>query len=112
MRPGSSDSPNSGVSVCQRRTPPRFAADRTTGHESLTSLPQGVSAGTFHPPSPKRIDRFTHGFAGRHNIRDQAAADRTERFTSGLTSKRLHCMQRIAEVDPSDKIDQPKTLAR
>ncbi|MYB35298.1 MAG: transposase [Gammaproteobacteria bacterium] len=42
----------------------------TKGVESFWSMLKRAHRGTFHKISPKRLNRYVHEFAGKHNILD------------------------------------------
>ena len=47
--------------------------------------------GTYHKMSPKHLQRYVTGFAGRHNVRSTDTIDQMGRVVARMISKRLTC---------------------
>ena len=61
----------------------------TNGVESFWSMLKRAHMGTFHKISPKHLDRYVKGFAGKHNLRDRDTLDQMQSLVARLVGKRL-----------------------
>ena len=61
----------------------------TNGVESFWSMLKRAHMGTFHEISPKHLDRYVKGFAGKHNLRDRDTLDQMQSLVARLVGKRL-----------------------
>ena len=61
----------------------------TNGVESFWSMLKRAHTGTFHKISPKHLDRYVKGFAGKHNFRDRDTLDQMRSLVARLVGKRL-----------------------
>ncbi len=75
----------------------------TNSIESLWSTFKRAHKGTFQKMSPKHFDRYVQEFPGRHNTREQDAADQLAAIRDGMVSERLTCRARISDNGLSSK---------
>ena len=61
----------------------------TNGIESFWSMLKRGYYGTYHRMSPKHLDRYVGGFAGRHNARPLDTLDQMRAIVRGMVGKRL-----------------------
>ena len=69
----------------------------TNGIESFWSTLKRAHKGTFHKISPKHLDRYVTGFAGRHNVREADTVDQMVDIVAGMGGKRLRYNDLIAD---------------
>ena len=56
----------------------------TNGVESTGSILKRTINGTYHKMSPKHLDRYARGFAGKHNCRGTDVPGRMRHVVAGL----------------------------
>ena len=69
----------------------------TNGIESFWAMLKRAHTGTFHKMSPKHLNRYVQGFAGKHNIREEDTIAQMVAVAAGLIGKRLMYRQLIAD---------------
>ena len=68
----------------------------TNGIESFWAILKRAHKGTYHKLSPKHLDRYARGFAGKHNCRKMDTLDRMAHVAGRLRGRRLTYRQLIA----------------
>ena len=69
----------------------------TNGVESFWSTLKRAHKGVFHKISPKHLNRYVQGFAGKHNVRDADTLAQMTALVVGLVGKRLMYRDLVAE---------------
>ena len=61
----------------------------TNGMEGFWSILKRAHKGTYHKMSPKHLDRYVRGFAGKHNCRELGTLGRMRHAVGNLRGQRL-----------------------
>ena len=69
----------------------------TQGIESFWATLKRAYHGTYHHISPKHLQRYVQGFAGKHNIRDRDTIDQMDAMVAEMVGKRLMYRELIAD---------------
>ena len=69
----------------------------TNGVESFWSTLKRAHKGTFHRLSPKHLNRYIQGFAGKHNLRESGTLDQMRDTVAQLLGRRLLLRDLIAD---------------
>ena len=64
-------------------------AVHTNGIESFWAILKRAHKGVYHKMSPKHLDRYARGFAGKHNCRGMDALGRMRHVAARLRGRRL-----------------------
>ena len=68
----------------------------TNGIESFWAILKRAHKGIYHKMSPKHLDRYARGFAGKHNCRKMDTLARMAHVARGMVGRRLTYRQLIA----------------
>jgi len=68
----------------------------TNGIESFWAILKRAHKGIYHKMSPKHLDRYARGFAGKHNCRKMDTLARMAYVARGMVGRRLTYRQLIA----------------
>ena len=69
----------------------------TNGIESFWATLKRAHKGVYHKISPKHLQRYIDGFAGKHNVRNQDTIDQMGAVVAGMVGKRLIYRDLVAD---------------